>query len=65
MYTELKDFGYLIMWGVVAGLSTKVDGSIKVSLEINPSEQEILSRLLKLFATNEKLLQVAFIKVNE
>jgi len=20
MYTELKDFGYLIMWGVVAGL---------------------------------------------
>jgi len=50
---------------ILAGLSTKVDGSIKVSLEINPSEQEILSRLLKLFATNEKLLQVAFIKVDE
>lgn len=50
---------------ILAGLSTKVDGSIKVVLEINPTEQEILSRLLKLFATNEKLLQVAFIKVSE
>jgi len=50
---------------ILAGLSTKVDGSVKVQLEINPSEQEILSRLLKLFATNEKLLQVAFIKVSE
>jgi hypothetical protein len=50
---------------ILAGLSTKVDGSIKVVLEINPTEQEILSRLLKLFATNEKLLQVAFIKVDE
>jgi hypothetical protein len=49
---------------ILAGLSTKVDGSIKVVLEINPTEQEILSRLLKLFATNEKLLQVAFIKVD-
>ena len=50
---------------ILEGLSTKVDGSVKVQLEINPSEQEILSRLLKLFATNEKLLQVAFIKVSE
>jgi hypothetical protein len=50
---------------ILSGLSTKVDGSIKVILEINPSEQEILSRLLKLFATNEKLLQVAFVKVDE
>ena len=50
---------------ILAGLSTKVDGSIKVVLEINPTEQEILARLLKLFATNEKLLQVAFIKVDE
>jgi len=50
---------------ILAGLSTKVDGSIKVVLEINPTEQEILSRLLKLFATNEKLIQVAFLKVEE
>lgn len=50
---------------ILAGLSTKVDGSIKVVLEINPTEQEILSRLLKLFATNEKLIQVAFVKVDE
>ena len=48
---------------ILSGISTKVDGSIKVTLEINPDNQEILSKLLNSFATNEKLLQVAFLKV--
>jgi hypothetical protein len=48
---------------ILSGISTKVDGSIKVTLEINPDNQEILSKLLSSFATNEKLLQVAFLKV--
>ena len=50
---------------ILAGLSTKLDGSIKIILEINPDEQEILSRLLRLFATNDKLMQVAFVQVKE
>jgi len=48
---------------ILSGISTKIDGSIKVTLEINPDNQEILSKLLSSFATNEKLLQVAFLKV--
>lgn len=48
---------------ILSGISTKMDGSIKVTLEINPDNQEILSKLLSSFATNEKLLQVAFLKV--
>jgi hypothetical protein len=48
---------------ILSGISTKVDGSIKVTQEINPDNQEILSKLLSSFATNEKLLQVAFLKV--
>jgi hypothetical protein len=60
---EIEEIGSCA--AILAGLSTKVDGSIKVILEINPTEQDILSRLLKLFATNEKLIQVAFIKVKE
>ncbi len=60
---EIEEIGSCA--AILAGLSTKVDGSIKVILEINPTEQDILSRLLKLFATNEKLIQVAFIKVKK
>ena len=60
---EIEEIGSCA--AILSGLSTKADGSIKVILEINPTEQDILSRLLKLFATNEKLIQVAFIKVKE
>lgn len=48
---------------ILSGISTKIDGSVKIILEINPDNQEILSKLLKSFATNEKLLQVGFLKV--
>jgi hypothetical protein len=50
---------------ILAGVATKIDGSVKVTLEINPDQQDILSNLLKCFATGEKLLQVAFIQVKE
>lgn len=50
---------------ILAGIATKVDGSVKVVLEINPDNQDILSKLLNCYATNQKLLQVGFIQVTE
>lgn len=50
---------------ILSGISTKVDGSIKVTLEINPEDQDIISRLMQRFAINEKLLQVGFISVSQ
>lgn len=49
---------------LLASISTKMDGSIKITLEINPEDQEIISRLMRRFAINEKLLQVGFVGVN-
>lgn len=48
---------------ILAGINTLKDGSIKLSFEVNPSEQEVLSRLLKAFANNEKLFQIGIIQV--
>jgi hypothetical protein len=60
---EVREIGSCA--AILAGISTKVDGSIKVTLEINPDNQEILSRLLNCYATNQKLLQVGFLQAQE
>jgi hypothetical protein len=48
---------------ILRGVKTLVDGSIKVELEINPEDQEIISKLIKRFSLNKRLLTVAFIGV--
>ena len=49
---------------ILASISTKVDGSLKVTLEINPQDHAVISRLIQRFIENQKLLQVGFIGVN-
>lgn len=46
---------------IIASISTKVDGSIKLSLEINPEEQEVISNLLKAWALNKRLVSVGLV----
>jgi hypothetical protein len=48
---------------ILEGVSTKVDGSISIRLNINPEDQSLAGKLIKCFAENDKLLQVAFVKV--
>lgn len=48
---------------IIAGISTKVDGSILLKLEINPNEQEIISKLFQKWAINKRLLNVGLVSV--
>lgn len=48
---------------ILAGISTKIDGSIKVTLEINPQDQAIIAELLKRYALGKHQLQVGFVGV--
>lgn len=48
---------------IIAGISTKVDGSIVLKLEINPDEQEIISKLLQKWALNQRLLNVGLVSI--
>lgn len=50
---------------IIAGISTKVDGSIVLKLEINPDNQEIISKLLQKWALNERLLNVGLVSVSQ
>lgn len=49
---------------LLAGIATKIDGSVKITLEINPDEHKVLSELLKCYALDQKLLTVAFVREN-
>ena len=48
---------------VLAGISTKIDGSVKITLEVNPNDQELIGRLINCYLENRKLLTVAFVEV--
>jgi len=50
---------------ILAGISTKIDGSLKITIEVNPEDQALVSNLLKRYAMNKKLLQVGFVGVDE
>jgi hypothetical protein len=49
---------------ILAGVSTKVDGSVKVTLEINPNDQQLIGKLINSYLENDRLLTVAFVKVS-
>ena len=50
---------------ILASLATKVDGSVKISFEINPDNQEIIFNLIKAFSSNQKLMQLGIFQITE
>lgn len=48
---------------ILKGVKTTVDGSLSVTLEINPDEQEIATKLLRAYLLNEKLFSIGFVKI--
>lgn len=58
---EIDQIG--VCQAIIAGISTKVDGSIVLKLEINPGEQEIIAKLLQKWAINQRLMNVGLVSV--
>lgn len=58
---EVKEIGSCE--AILSGISTLKDGSVKVTLEVNPSDENLISRLMRAYLENEKLMQVAFIGI--
>lgn len=48
---------------ILKGVKTLVDGSVKIELEVNPEDQELISKLLRAYVENDRLLSVGFLKV--
>ena len=49
---------------VIASMATKVDGSFKLTIEINPQNQKIVSEIMRLWGLNKKLVQIGLISID-
>jgi hypothetical protein len=46
---------------ILEGLSTKVDGSVTIKININPDNQELINNLMKLWGESNRSMVVAFV----
>ena len=60
---EIEQIG--VCQAIIAGISTKVDGSIIIKLEVNPSEQEIIAKLMNKWSLNQRLLNVGLVSITK
>lgn len=47
---------------ILTAIKTKVDGSVSITLECNPSEIEIINKLMRLYLVDKRLFTVGFIR---
>lgn len=50
---------------ILTGIKTKVDGSVEIKLEANPSEQEVINKLLNKYLIGEKLFEIGIVAKDE
>lgn len=49
---------------LLSSISTRVDGSITIKLEINPEDKDLVNKLMNSYLQDQKLFTVAFIRVD-
>lgn len=50
---------------ILTGIKTKVDGSVEIKLEANPSEQIVINKLLNKYLIGEKLFEIGIVAKDE
>jgi hypothetical protein len=50
---------------VLSAIKTRVDGSVSITIEANPSEIEVINKLMQSYLLDKRLFTVAFIGVDE
>jgi hypothetical protein len=49
---------------LLSAIKTRVDGSVSITLEANPSEIEVINKLLQCYLIDKRLFTVAFIRTD-
>jgi hypothetical protein len=50
---------------ILSAIKTRVDGSVSITIEANPSEIEVINKLMQSYLIDKRVFTVAFIQVNE
>ena len=49
---------------IISSITTLKDGSVKVSIEMNPEEQKLINNLMNAYLKGDKLVAVAFVSID-
>ena len=50
---------------ILSGVKTRVDGSVSIVFEANPSEIQVINKLMQSYLTDKRLFTIALIQVDE
>lgn len=50
---------------LLTGIKTTVDGSVNITISVNPEDTQLLNKLMNRFLQGEKLVTVAFVSTPE
>lgn len=50
---------------ILSAIKTRVDGSVSITIEANPSEIEVINRLMQSYLIDKRVFTVAFVRVDE
>jgi len=50
---------------ILSAIKTRVDGSVSITIEANPSEIEVINKLMQSYLIDKRVFTVAFIRVDE
>lgn len=50
---------------ILSAIKTRVDGSVSITIEANPSEIEIINKLMQSYLIDKRVFTVAFVRVDE
>jgi len=53
------------MEALLVSINTLKDGSMKISFEVNPSDFDVVSKLMELYLINERLFTLGIVRGNE
>jgi hypothetical protein len=50
---------------ILSAIKTRVDGSVSITIEANPSEIEVINKLMQSYLIDKRVFTVAFVRLDE
>lgn len=60
---EMEEIGAIN--AILSAIKTRVDGSVSITIEANPSEIEVINKLMQSYLIDKRVFTVAFIRTDE
>lgn len=63
MQNQMEEIGAI--QAILSSIKTAVDGSVKITFEVNPDNSDVINRLMSKFLIDQKLFTIAIVQCTE